>query len=193
METTTREKIIASGAQAIIGKSYNAVGLNEILTAAGVPKGSFYHFFKSKEDFGVAVVDYFADKSAEHLRTMLRNPSRAPLARLRHWFESARDNLAQNAFRRQWLMAKTALEMGGSSEPIRLAVKDGLDRLRTIIAQCIHEGQVEGGITTRHDAEMLADLLLNAWEGVLMRAQLNRDERPIEAFLKVTIDELLMP
>jgi TetR/AcrR family transcriptional repressor of nem operon len=89
-------------------------------------------------------------------------------------------------------MAKTALEMGGSSEPIRLAVKDGLDRLRTIIAQCIHEGQVQGEITTRHDAEMLADLLLNAWEGVLMRAQLNRDERPIEAFLKVTINELLI-
>ena len=101
METTTREKIIASGVQAIIGKSYNAVGLNEILTAAGVPKGSFYHFFKSKEDFGVAVVEYFTDKSAEHLRTMLRDPSRAPLARLRYWFESARDNLAQNAFRRQ--------------------------------------------------------------------------------------------
>jgi TetR/AcrR family transcriptional repressor of nem operon len=101
METTTREKIIASGAQAIIGKSYNAVGLNEILTAARVPKGSFYHFFKSKEDFGVAVVEYFADKSAEHLRTMLRDPSHSSLARLRHWFESARDNLAQNAFRRQ--------------------------------------------------------------------------------------------
>jgi len=90
-------------------------------------------------------------------------------------------------------MAKTALEMGGSSEPIRLAVKDGLDRLRTIIAQCIHKGQAHGEITTRHDAETLADLLLNAWEGVLMRAQLNRDERPIQVFLKITIDELLQP
>jgi len=101
METTTRDKIIASGTQAIIGKSYNAVGLNEILLAAGVPKGSFYHFFKSKEDFGVAVVEYFATKAAEHLRTILRDPTRSPLARLRHWFESARDGLAQNAFRRQ--------------------------------------------------------------------------------------------
>ena len=90
-------------------------------------------------------------------------------------------------------MAKTALEMGSNSEPLRLAIKDGLDRLRTIIAQCIHEGQAQGGITTRHDAETLADLLLNAWEGVLMRAQLNRDERSIEVFLKITIDELLMP
>ena len=90
-------------------------------------------------------------------------------------------------------MAKTALEMGSESEPIRLAIKDGLDRLRTIVAQCIHEGQVKGEITTRHDAEMLADVLLNAWEGVLMRAQLNREERPIEAFLTVTIDELLKP
>ncbi len=90
-------------------------------------------------------------------------------------------------------MAKTALEMGSKSEPIRLAVKDGLDRLRTIVAQCIHEGQTQGEIITRHDAEMLADVLLNAWEGVLMRAQLNRDDRPIAAFLTVTIGELLTP
>lgn len=90
-------------------------------------------------------------------------------------------------------MAKTALEMSSSSEPIRLAVKDGLDRLRTIVAQCLYEGQVHGEITTRHDAEVLADLVLNAWEGVLMRAQLNRDDRPIMAFLRITIDELLKP
>lgn len=101
METTTREKIIAAGTQAIIGKSYNAVGLNEILAAAGVPKGSFYHFFKSKEDFGVAVVEYFAAKAAAHLRTMLCDPRQPPLGRLRHWFESSRDGLAQHAFRRQ--------------------------------------------------------------------------------------------
>lgn len=85
----------------MIGKSYNAVGLNEILAAAGVPKGSFYHFFKSKEDFGVAVVEYFAVKAAEYLRTMLRDASRTPLERLRYWFESARDQLALHAFQRQ--------------------------------------------------------------------------------------------
>ncbi len=90
-------------------------------------------------------------------------------------------------------MAKTALEMGSKSEPIRLAVKDALDRLRTIVAQCIDAGQTQGEIATRHDAEMLADVLLNAWEGVLMRAQLNRDDRPIDAFLTVTIDELVKP
>ena len=101
METTTRDKIIASGTQAIIGKSYNAVGLNEILATAGVPKGSFYHFFKSKEDFGVAVVEHFATQAADHLRTMLRDASRSPLARLRHWFESSRDHLASHAFHRQ--------------------------------------------------------------------------------------------
>lgn len=101
MESTTRDKIIASGIQAIISKSYNAVGLNEILAAAGVPKGSFYHFFKSKEDFGVAVVEHFAARAAEHLRTVLRESSRSPLARLRYWFESSRDSLARHAFHRQ--------------------------------------------------------------------------------------------
>ena len=97
---TTRDKIIACGTQAIIGKSYNAVGLKEILAAAGVPKGSFYHFFKSKEDFCVAVVEQFADQTVARMRTILRDASYSPLQRLRRWFESSRDNMVNQAFRR---------------------------------------------------------------------------------------------
>ena len=90
-------------------------------------------------------------------------------------------------------MAKTALEMGSNSEAIRLALKDGMDRTRTLVAQCIQEGQTQGEIATRYDAETLADVLLNAWEGVLMRAELNRDDRPIASFLTVTMGEWLQP
>jgi TetR/AcrR family transcriptional regulator, transcriptional repressor for nem operon len=190
---TTREKIINCGMQAIIGKSYNAVGLNEILAAAGVPKGSFYHFFKSKEDFCVAVVEQFSDQTVERMRTVLRDTSCPPLERLRRWFESSRDSMINHAFHRQCLMAKTALEMGSNSEAIRLALKDGMDRFRTLMAQCIQEGQTRGEISTRHDAEILADVVLNSWEGVLMRAQLSRDDRPIKNFLQVTLGEWLNP
>jgi len=190
---TTRDKIIACGMHAIIEKSYNAVGLQEILTAAGVPKGSFYHFFKSKEEFGVAVVEQYAAQAADHLRALLRDVSRSPLARIRHWLESVRDSLVSHAFHRQCLLAKTALEMSRHSESLRLALKDGLDRLRTVLAQCIHEGQAQGEITAQYDAELLADVLLNAWEGVMMRAELNRDTRPIEAFVQVTLNALVKP
>jgi TetR/AcrR family transcriptional repressor of nem operon len=190
---TTRDKIIACGMHALIAKSYNAVGLQEILTAAGVPKGSFYHFFPSKEAFGVAVVEQYASQAADHLRALLRDGSRSPLARIRHWLESVRDSLVSHAFHRQCLLAKTVLEMSSHSESLRLALKDGLDRLRTVLAQCIHEGQAQGEITAQYDAELLADVVLNAWEGVMMRAELNRDTRPIEAFMQVTLNALVKP
>jgi TetR/AcrR family transcriptional regulator, transcriptional repressor for nem operon len=104
MKTTTkiatRDKIIASGIRAILDKSFNAVGLNEILADAGVPKGSFYHYFKSKEAFGVAVVERFVADAAGELRSTLGDVSRSPLSRLRHWMVTTQESLYASGFRR---------------------------------------------------------------------------------------------
>ncbi len=99
-KTTTRDKLIASGIQAIVDKSFHAVGLNEILADAGVPKGSFYHYFKSKEMFGVAIVEQFSAMSAEELRLTLGDQSQSPLSRLRHWIVSTQEGLSANGFQR---------------------------------------------------------------------------------------------
>ena len=90
-------------------------------------------------------------------------------------------------------MAKTALELGHNSEPIRLAIQDGFEQLRLIIAECIREGQEQGEISRQHDADVLADVLINVREGALMRAQLNMDDRPVACLLSVMIDEVLTP
>ena len=100
IKRTTRDKIIASGVRAILDKSFNAVGLNEILADAGVPKGSFYHYFKSKEAFGVAVVERFVADAADELRSILGDVSRSPLARLRHWMVTTQESLYASGFRR---------------------------------------------------------------------------------------------
>lgn len=83
--------------------------------------------------------------------------------------------------------------MGHNSEPIRLAVREGFEQLRLIIADCIREGQQQGEISQQHDAEILADVFINVREGALMRAQLNMDDRPVTGLVSVIIDELLTP
>jgi hypothetical protein len=83
--------------------------------------------------------------------------------------------------------------LGHNSEPIRLVLKDGFEQLRLIVAKCIREGQSQGEITVQHDAEVLADVLINAREGALMCAQLNMDDRPVACLLSVMIDALLTP
>jgi TetR/AcrR family transcriptional regulator, transcriptional repressor for nem operon len=99
-KTATRDKIIDSGMRAMLDKSFNAVGLNEILADAGVPKGSFYHYFKSKEAFGVAVVERFATKAADELRKILGDVSQSPLSRLRRWMVATQESLCVSGFRR---------------------------------------------------------------------------------------------
>ena len=99
-KTATRDKIIDSGIRAIVDKSFNAVGLNEILADAGVPKGSFYHYFKSKEAFGVAIVEQFSAQVEDELRSALNDKSRSPLSRLRHWMVQTQEGLYANGFRR---------------------------------------------------------------------------------------------
>jgi hypothetical protein len=83
--------------------------------------------------------------------------------------------------------------LGHNSEPIRLVLKDGFEQLRLIVAKCIREGQSQGEITVQQDAEVLADVLINAREGALMCAQLNMDDRPVACLLSVMIDALLTP
>jgi TetR/AcrR family transcriptional repressor of nem operon len=82
-ETGTREKILAAGAQAVSAKSFNSCGLSEILELAGVPKGSFYHYFQSKEDFGVALIEHEAAEFMAYLRPIVSDRKRAPLERPR--------------------------------------------------------------------------------------------------------------
>ncbi len=76
---------------------------------------------------------------------------------------------------------------------MRLALKEGFEQLRLILAECIREGQCKGEISAKHDAEILSDVLLDAREGALMRSQLNMDDRPVACLLNVMIDELLTP
>jgi len=83
--------------------------------------------------------------------------------------------------------------LGHNSEPIRLVLKAGFEQLRQIVAECIREGQRQGDITVQHDADVLADVLINAREGALMCAQLNMDDRPVACLLSVMLDELLTP
>lgn len=190
-ETSTRDKLLEAGAQAIAAKSFNACGLAEILSLAGVPKGSFYHYFESKEHFGVALIERECDEHVEFLRPLLDDRSRSPLARLRAVFEHGRDECVANGAARQCLVPKLALETSQLSEPVHAAVKAAYERWSAVLADVIREGQAAGEISRRHDAERLADILVMLWEGATIRMQIDRSLRPVEDFLTFVFDSLL--
>ncbi len=189
--SSTRDKLLEIGARAIAEKSFNSCGLAEILRRAGVPKGSFYHYFSSKEDFGVALIEKACAEYVELLQPIVSDRRRAPLERLRAVFELSREECVANGAARQCLIPKLALETSQLSEPVHAAVKYAYDQWSAILARVIREAQAEGKIGRSHDPDRLANVLVMLWEGATIRMQIDRSLQPVDDFLAFVFDSLL--
>ncbi len=190
-EMSTRDRILEVGAQAVAEKSFNSCGLAEILQRAGVPKGSFYHYFSSKEDFGVALIERSIEEYMELLRPIVSDRRRSPLARLRAVFDLSREECAANGAARECLIPKLALEASQLSEPVHAAVKCAYDQWSAVLARVIREAQAAGEVGKKHDPDRLADILVMLWEGATIRMQIDRSIRPVDDFLAFVFDSLL--
>src|SRR5262245_16369781 len=187
----TRDRILEVGAEAIAEKSFNSCGLTEILQRAGVPKGSFYHYFSSKEDFGVALIEKAAEEFIELLRPIVGDRKRSPLHRLRAVFELSRDECRANGAARQCLIPKLALETSQLSAPVHAAVKCAYEQWSALLARVIREAQAAGEIARSHDPDRLANVLVMLWEGATIRMQIDRSLQPVDDFLAFVFDSLL--
>ena len=190
-ESGTRERLLETGAQAIAEKSFNSCGLAEILQRAGVPKGSFYHYFESKEDFGVALIEHEMEAYIESLRPILGDRRRSPIARLRSVFEAGREECLGHGAARKCLIPKLALETGQLSEPVHAAVKCAYDQWSALLARTIREAQAAGEIDRADDPDRLANVLVMLWEGATIRMQIDRSLQPLEDFFEFVFDSLL--
>jgi len=189
----TRQRILEAGAQAIAAKSFNGCGLTEILSRAKVPKGSFYHYFDSKEDFGVALIEKECEEFVEFLRPIIGDRKKSPLQRLRTVFELSREECVANGAARQCLVPKLALETSQLSEPVHAAVKCAYDQWSALIARVIREAQAAAEVGRKHDPDRLANVLVMLWEGATIRMQIDRSLQPVDDFLAFVFDSLLLP
>ena len=179
--TDARDRILEAACEAIAQKSFNGCGLNEILAQAGVPKGSFYHYFRSKEDLGVAVVERARDGFVTQVRDILADRRVPALQRLRAMLDHLRAHCAASpAAMRGCLIAKLALEISELSEPVRAAVKCTYDQWGGLIAQIVREAQAAGDVAAHQDPERLANLIVNLWEGALIRMRIDRSQKPLD-------------
>ncbi|MDF2634541.1 MAG: transcriptional regulator, TetR family [Pelosinus sp.] len=191
MKTTTREKLIKTGAKAMLAKSYHAVGIQEILTKVDVPKGSFYHYFESKEAFGVAIIEYYGEQLANSITEKLADEGPSPREKIRGYFLSIRDYYATHGCGRGCLVAKLAIEVENPSVPMCNALRREFDKWIALFAVCIREGQKNGEISLAYDAEAMAEFLYTSWEGALIRMQVNHDLGPIDKFIGYALDQII--
>jgi TetR/AcrR family transcriptional repressor of nem operon len=176
----TRERILEAGAKVVGAKSFNGCGLNEILQAAEVPKGSFYHYFASKEDFGVALIERARDEHLDRLMPIVTDLSKSPMQRLIALYEDGRRYCLEHGSSRECLIAKLALEHSQLSPKVREAVKSAYDQWRNILATLLKQAQDAKQVSSEQDANRLASMLVMLWEGATLQMQIDGSITPVE-------------
>ena len=196
-----KHHILRCGERLIAAKGFVGVGLAEILAAAGVPKGSFYHYFGSKERFGEALLAQYLERYLAQLDALLQpddagTPARARL--MRYWSywnvsqcgtapaDAAVDGCATEAAGARCLIVKLSAEVADMSEPMRLALRRGTDDIVQRIALCLQQSQNEGAVPARADTAALALTLYELWLGASLLAKLRRDGSAFEHALQST-------
>jgi TetR/AcrR family transcriptional repressor of nem operon len=165
----TRETLIDAGLKALLTNGYDGVGLAEILGAAGVPKGSFYHFFRSKEDFANAVLDAYEQHYIALRRSILEDGDRSPLDRLRAYFdELERIHLAEKPLG-GCLYGVLAQTSATRSSEFRARIAPVFAFWEAQFERVLIEAQVAGEVDPQLDPKAAAAFLIEAYEGALIR------------------------
>jgi TetR/AcrR family transcriptional repressor of nem operon len=178
----TRELLIRTGVAVLTEKGYSAVGIDEILRLAQVPKGSFYHCFASKEAFGQALIAAYAAYFARKLDRWLLDADTPPLQRLHRFISDAEKGMERHGFRRGCLVGNLGQEMGALPEAFRTQLEGVFLDWQARTAACLAEAQRTGEIAPRHDCAALAQFFWIGWEGAVLRAKLERSATPLQVY-----------
>ncbi len=188
---STRDHLIDTGVELMHRHGYNATGLNEILKAAAVTKGSFYHHFGSKEDFAAAALGRYTARAADRSSAVLSDSRVRPLKRLKRYFVEMMKTYGQKGAIPGCMIGRFSLEMATANPPLRKQIRTSFANWQRKIAVVIQQAIEQDELPPDTDPESLAAFLLNSWEGALLRSQAEQSDAPLETFLLQTFDVLL--
>ncbi|WFS63839.1 TetR family transcriptional regulator C-terminal domain-containing protein [Pseudodesulfovibrio thermohalotolerans] len=192
MKLTAREKIIATGVEMVGLNGFNATGVDSVLKAAGVPKGSFYHHFGTKENFGMEVINLFAESYEQKLKSYLGDESVQPLDRIRNYMEHSVEHLAEKNFTQGCLIGNLGQELADQNERFRDRLAEVFADWMAMFTDCLGEAQEAGALNPELDPEAVASFLLSGWEGAILRAKVMRSSKPLRHYVDTLFATVLV-
>jgi len=187
----TKAEIIAAGTELIALQGYNATGIDAVLKKVGVPKGSFYHYFGSKEEFGLAVIAHFALHYDLKLQAFLRNEDFSPLSRIRNYLENGQAHLCQHRFSKGCLIGNLGQELADQNERFRARLDGIFQGWKQQFAACLREAQQAGELSSDLAPAVLAGFILSGWEGAILRAKVMKSPQPLQDFIDTLFTAVL--
>ena len=189
---SVRETLIDSGVTTLYERGFAASGVREITSTAGVPQGSFTNHFDSKEAFGLAVLDRYYERIGAVVDATLRDETRAPVDRLRAYFDAITDLLSGVNWHHGCLIGNMSLEAAEHSEVLRERLAQIFATWTQPFADAIRAAQIRGELRNDLEADDLAELLLSAWHGAMLRMKVDRTREPLDRFKRVFFETLLV-
>jgi len=183
-----RDKIVRAGLDQFHRVGFNGSSVEDITDLAGVPKGSFYNHFKSKQDLAVEVIDRYIEQGPHALLSDSEVP---PLKRLKGYFSTLADQFVDSGYKRGCLLGNFSSELADHSGAVRRRLESAFANWLKRIAGVIKEAQTVGEVDSRLKPEQLAGALLSAWQGALLRARVAGDAAPLKEFMAVGFGRLI--
>ena len=182
----TRQHILDCGRQLVAAKGFVGVGLAEILATAGVPKGSFYHYFASKEVFGAALLDSYLEQYQTRLAALSALPGQTGAQRLLTYFERWIETQQGEDRAEQCLIVKLAAEIADLSDAMRSRMLAGTEGILRQLTEFVAAGQADGSIGSTEAPAVLAQFLYQAWLGASLLAKLRREPNAFDTVMQRT-------
>jgi TetR/AcrR family transcriptional repressor of nem operon len=192
MTLSTKQRLIEAGLRMLLQHGYNDLGVQTLLDATQIPKGSFYHHFKDKEDFALQVIGTYMAQVHLALDACLGDRTRAPLARVRFFFEQVQQSYRGEGYM-GCLLGGLGQELSGVSDVFRRKIEECFSAIAKRLSLCLEEARQAGEIPADSDVRQIANLLVDCWEGAALRSRLRRNPSSLNAMLDFCFRSVTAP
>lgn len=193
VKTTTRDKLLQVAHGLVMVHGFNNTGIGQIVKDAGVPKGSFYHYFPSKDELGFALIENYSRLVKQRLKDHLAASSDPALIALRSYFEQLAGVFREDFAYCNCLLGNMGQELAGQHEGFRQVVHQHFAELEQQVANVFEQAKTEGSLTEDADSQLLAQLLFSGWEGGIIRAKLAGSTQNLNHFIEHFFSTLPKP
>ncbi|TMO95566.1 TetR family transcriptional regulator [Pseudoalteromonas sp. S3260] len=187
----TKALLLRVGLETLTEFGFSATGLDTILKKAKVPKGSFYHYFKNKEAFGLALVDAYDTFFIAKLKFYLEQPEVPPLERIVNFTQSAIAGMLKYDYKRGCLVGNLNQELNHLSDEFKIRLMQSYHAWQTQLTQCLDLAQQQHTIKTDVDTTQMSEYFWIGWEGAVMRAKLTQSSKPLTLYTEMFLRALL--
>lgn len=183
-----KEDILEAGGTLIRQKGYHNTSISDLLKVCKIPKGSFYNFFKSKEDFGVTLIRFYGHQMQLLLKNFLDDQKKSPLHRVKSFYSQLIEYNTQDNWKAGCLVNNMMNEVGSLIPKISEAVEEIFQEWVSILTNCIEDGQKIGEINQQYSARELAEYIHTSIYGGLTRTKTSKNAKPLKLIYKITMD-----